>query len=49
MMEGNPAKYLKVVHFMIFNCSKKFTTFLYSKGVSSEIQYLPDGKFYRNI
>lgn len=51
LMEGNPTKVLRLLHHLLFGVSRKFTEeFLHKlNGVSLEVQYLPDGKFYRNI
>jgi hypothetical protein len=49
MIEGNPTKVLRVLHHLLFRTSKKFTNEFLCLRVNPEVQYLPDGKFYRNI
>ena len=33
----------------MFKASKGFVSFLKAKGVDTDLQFLSDGKFYRNI
>ena len=51
LIEGNPQKILRVLHHLLFGVSKKFTQkFLHERcGVNLDIQYMSDGKFFRNI
>jgi hypothetical protein len=51
LIEGNPTRVLRLLHHLLFKASRKFTQgFLKDKcGVDMEMQYLPDGKFYRSV
>jgi hypothetical protein len=47
--EGNPATYLKILHHVTFSASNAFVKLLQGRGVNTDIQFLPDGKFFRNL
>ena len=49
LTQGNPATYLKILHHVTFSCSNAFVKMLTDRGVNTDIQFLPDGKFFRNL
>ena len=49
---GDASSILKIIHHLMFRASDKFTSYIQfniPNGVNSDIKYLPDGQFLKNV
>ena len=47
--EGHPTVFLKVLHFALFGASHSVRDHLFANGVSKDVVYLNDIKFFKSV